>query len=151
MEQQSGKIKVTRNQLIKQSGLSVNQYNYMRDKKVFPIEEESAGPGFPVIYSEDAIQIAKKYLQKRNIDHGSGRSKNYALADDTRGSNSSQVQHIINKSDDTKWDAEVLSTKEREAGHSSEGHGFRNSRPTNEADSTTASGASGPGECRQGE
>ena len=114
MEQHHHKLKVMRRQIIERSGLTVNQYNYLRDKKVFPIEEESAGPGFPVIYSEEAIQIAKKHLQKRNPDHGSGRSKNYALADDTRGSNSSQVQHIINKSDDTKRDAEMLSSKERE-------------------------------------
>jgi len=113
MEQHHHKLKVMRRQIIERSGLTVNQYNYLRDTRAFPIEQESAGPGFPIIYSEESILIAKKHLQKRNPDHGRGRSKNYALADNTGGSDSCQVQRIVNKSDDSQRSVEVLSSEAR--------------------------------------
>jgi len=119
MEQQHHKPKVMRYQIIKRSGLSVNQYNYLRDRRAFPIEQESAGPGFPVIYSEEAILIAIRHLQKRNLNHGSGRPKNNALVNHTGGIDLGKMQHILDKSNDSERGVEMSSTEKREEANTS--------------------------------
>ncbi len=64
--------KFTRKEICRITGATINQIAYLRDLKVLPIVQQSAGPGFPVIYSEEAIDVVKQHLQKGNQDHKTG-------------------------------------------------------------------------------
>jgi hypothetical protein len=56
--------KLTRKAICKITGATINQIAYLRDLKVLPVVQQSAGPGFPVIYSEEAIDVVKQHIQK---------------------------------------------------------------------------------------
>jgi len=62
-DQDSG---LTQNQLINLTGANVNQISYLRDMRILPVLKPSAGPGFPIIYSKEAVKVVEEHLRKHN-------------------------------------------------------------------------------------
>jgi len=141
--------------LIKGTPATYPQINWLVLSGKLEVAEKIAGRR---LFDSSAIQSVNDWLTKQEerksqakMKAGEVKSEVNTLANNNRGINTSQVQCVIDKPDDTQRDAEVLSSKDREETHPSERHGCSDPRVSKEANSTAAPDTAGHGKCRQGE
>ena len=59
---------LTRKTLIRKTGATISQLAYLRDMKRLPIERETTGAGYPILYKHEAIEVVINHLSKGKID-----------------------------------------------------------------------------------
>ena len=58
------KPELTRKQLCKLTGASVNQVDYLRDMERLPVKRETTGAGRPIVYLPEAVNVVLEHLGK---------------------------------------------------------------------------------------
>lgn len=55
---------LTRKELCKLTGASVNQIDYLRDMRRLPVKQDTTGAGRPIVYQPEAVEIVLQHLGK---------------------------------------------------------------------------------------
>ena len=60
-----GKKVLTKKDLIRLTGALPHDVSYLTSYQRLPILKESDGPGHPVLFPAEAVQVLKRYLQRK--------------------------------------------------------------------------------------